>query len=114
MLGWLIMLVADQSAAWIAQERAVTRVSPQCAAPADSQEVTVCGRRTADRYRVPLIEIDRDNPANESVAAERERLLARTSNCREHSAFQVGCGMAGVTVSTRHGIVPRGERPLAP
>ncbi|MES2043499.1 MAG: hypothetical protein V4475_06460 [Pseudomonadota bacterium] len=114
MLGWLLLLAADQSAAWLAQERAATRASPQCAAPADAHEVTVCGRRHADRYRVPLIEVDRDNPANEGVPAERERLLARTSNCREHNLFQVGCGMAGVTLSTRHGIVPGGERPLAP
>jgi len=114
MLGWLLLLAADQSAAWVAQERAATRASPQCTAPADSHEVTVCGRRHADRYRLPLIEVNRDDPANEGVPAERERLLARTSNCREHNLFQVGCGMAGVTLSTRHGIVPGGERPLAP
>ncbi|MDB5709360.1 MAG: hypothetical protein JWL96_1430 [Sphingomonas bacterium] len=114
MLGWLLLLAADPSAAWLAQERAATRVSPICTAPTDSNEVTVCGRRHADRYRVPLIEIDRDNPANEGVPAERYRLLARTNNCREHNLFQVGCGMAGVTASTRHGITTGGERPLAP
>lgn len=114
MLSWLLLLAADQSAAWIAQERAATRASPQCTAPADSREVMVCGRRHADRYRVPLIEVDLDNPANEGVPAERQRLLARTSNCREHSLFQVGCGMAGVTLSSRHGVVLGGERTLAP
>lgn len=114
MPGWLFILMADPSAAWLAQERAVTRASPQCIAPADSREVTVCGRRHADRYRLPLIEVDLDDPANEGVAAERERLLARTSNCREHRLFLVGCGMAGVTVSTRHGVTLGGERPLAP
>ena len=114
MLSWLLLLVADQSAVWLAQERAATRAGPQCLAPADSREVVVCGRRHADRYRVPLIEVDRDNPANEGVPAERQRLLARTTNCREHSVFQVGCGMAGVTASTRHGVVAVGERPLAP
>lgn len=114
MFGWLIMLAADPSAAWLAQERAVTRADPQCTAPTDWREVTVCGRRRADRYRVPLIEVDRDDPANEGVPAERERLLARTSNCREHRAFLVGCGMAGVTASTRHGVTLAGERPLAP
>ncbi len=114
MLGWLIALAADQSAAWLAQERAVTRASVRCAAPADSGEVTVCGRRNADRYRVPLVEVDLDNPAHEGVAAERDRLLARTTTCQEHSPFQIGCGMAGVTLSTRHGVVPGGERPLAP
>jgi hypothetical protein len=114
MLSWLLLLAADQSAAWLAQERVATRVAPVCTAPADSREVTVCGRRHADRYRVPLIEIDRDQPANEGVPAERERLLARTNNCREHNLFQVGCGLAGVTMSTRNGLVPGGERPLAP
>lgn len=114
MLGWLLLLAADHSAAWLAQERATTRASPQCTAPADAREVTVCGRRHADRYRVPLIEIDRDDPAHEGVPAERYRLLARTNNCREHNLFQVGCGMAGVTASTRHGITTGGERPLAP
>jgi hypothetical protein len=114
MLSWLLVVMADQSAAWLAQERAATRAGPQCLAPADSSEVMVCGRRHADRYRVPLIEVDRDNPANEGVPAERQRLLARTNNCREHNLFQVGCGLAGVTVSTRHGVVAGGERPLAP
>ena len=114
MLGWFMMLAADQGDVWLARERALTRATVQCTAPADADEVTVCGRRQADRYRVPLIEIDPDDPAHEAVAAERERLLARTTTCREHSLFQVGCGMAGVTVSTRHGLVPGGERPLAP
>ena len=114
MLGWLLVLAADQSAAWLTREHAMTRASPQCTAPADSGEVTVCGRRQADRYRLPLVAVDLDDPGHEGVAAERDRLLARTTNCQEHRAFLVGCGMAGVTLSTRHGVALGGERPLAP
>ena len=114
MFGWLVVMAAGQSAVWIAHERELTRAGPQCTAPTDSSEVTVCGRRTADRYRVPLIEVTAGDPAHQGVPAERERLLARTTACQEHNAFQIGCGMAGVSVSTARGVTLGAERPLAP
>ena len=59
-------------------------------------DIVICRRRAADRYRAPLMELDLTNPKNEAVAVERERLLARTNNCQEISTFLVGCGKAGI------------------
>jgi hypothetical protein len=97
----------------MARYREKTAVVPRCAAAGEPDEVTVCGRRAADRYRVPLIERDADDPKNEGVPMERERMLARTSNCQEKSVFLVGCGKVGVSVGTA-GVSLAGERPLAP
>jgi hypothetical protein len=108
-----ILLAGQSAAGMIAVYEDKTRGDARCAAPAGN-DVVVCGRRTADRYRVPLIEHDAGDPYHEGVPAERERLLARTNNCQEHSTFLVGCGMAGVSVSSSHGVTLEGERPLAP
>jgi hypothetical protein len=62
----------------------------------------------------PLTVIDPNDPRHEGVPAERERMLARTNNCQEKSTFLVGCGAAGVSVSTRSGVSLMGERPIAP
>ena len=114
MSALLAMLLAGQSASgMMAVYHDKTQGDARCAAPTGN-DVVVCGRRAADRYRVPLIEYDAGDPRHEGVPAERERLLARTNNCEEHSTFLVGCGMAGVTVSSQHGVVLDGERPLAP
>ncbi|GAA0311958.1 hypothetical protein GCM10009087_22600 [Sphingomonas oligophenolica] len=118
MLG-LLLIIAGQSAdvdAALAHYHAVTAVGPRCGAAANPSDVVVCARRGADRYRVPLIEYDAGNPKNQGVPAERERMLARTSNCREKSVFLVGCGSVGV--GTRATFGPDGiqgarVRPLA-
>ena len=112
MPGFLLLLLADlpnPAAADIATYHDLTRAALRCAAPS-GDEVSVCGRREADRYRVPLVERD---PERDVVPLERERLLARTSNCEEKRLFLTGCGMAGVTVSTA-GSHLGGERPIAP
>jgi len=111
----IVLLQAAPSTASdaIEQYRRKTAAGPRCAAAEDPQEVMVCGRRNADRYRVPLIERDPADPKNEGVPAERERMLARTSNCEEKSTFLVGCGMVGLSAGTG-GVHLAGERPLAP
>lgn len=111
----LVLLQAPPATADDAMERyrRKTAAGPRCAAAEDPQEVMVCGRRDADRYRVPLIERDPADPKNEGVPAERERMLARTDNCEEKSIFLVGCGKVGVSVGTG-GFHLAGERPLAP
>lgn len=106
----LLQAVPDDA---MARYREKTAAGPRCTTAADSDEVTVCGRRDADRYRVPLVERDPADPKNEGVPVERERMLARTSNCEEKSVFLVGCGKAGVSVGTG-GFHLAGERPLAP
>ena len=83
---------------------ALTTVAVHCPGRSDPGEVTVCGRRRADRFRLPLqVPPDPDDPRDEGVPAERERLLARTDNCAEKSAFLIGCGKVGVGVTTGGG-----------
>lgn len=113
----LILLLAapDAPAAWaITPYRTLTSATPACSHP-DGADVVVCGRRTADRYRAPLIVHDAGDPRYEGVPAERERLFARTSNCQEKSLFLVGCGSFGVKATVgAGGVTVAGERPLAP
>ena len=116
----ILLILAGQSAdaqAAVVHYRAVTAVGPHCNTAANGTDITVCARRTADRYRLPLIEQDAGNPKIQDVSAERERLFARTSNCQEKSLFLVGCGKVGV--GARAGFGPDGIygarlRPLAP
>ncbi len=70
-----------------------------CIQSADATDITVCGRRRADRFRVPLVVHDPGDPAYESVRDERTRLLHRTSPLDDLGPFQVGGGMAGVSVT---------------
>jgi len=113
MLWWLMMMqAAPQLDQAMDRYREATRATIDCHGKSD--DIVVCGRREADRYRAPLTVIDPDDPKNETVAAERERLLAKTNNCQEKSTFLVGCGAAGVSVSTRSGVSLMGERPIAP
>lgn len=97
----------------LARYRAVTRATIECSATRPD-DIVVCGRREADRWRVPLIQVDPADPKNQGVPVERERLLVRTNNCQEKSTFLVGCGKVGVSVSTLSGVSLIGERPIAP
>lgn len=112
---WLMMAMqaAPDLDAGMARYRTATSGAVDCRAAAPG-EIVICGRRAADQYRAPLTVIDPNDPKNEGVPAERERLFARTNNCQEMSTFLVGCGMAGVSVSTRSGVSLIGERPIAP
>ncbi len=111
---WLAiaMQAAPDLDAAITRYRTATTAGVDCR-QASGDDILVCGRRAADRWRVPLIEIDPNAPKNQGVPMERERLLARTNNCAELSTFLVGCGKAGVSVSTRTGVSLIGERPIA-
>jgi len=114
MLWWLVMMqAAPQLDTAMDRYRTATRATIDCH---DNQpdDIVICGRREADRYRAPLTVTDPDDPRHEGVPAERERMLARTNNCQEKSTFLVGCGAAGVSVSTRSGVSLMGERPIAP
>jgi hypothetical protein len=70
-----------------------------CVPSADQTDITVCGMRHADRFRVPFVVHDAGDPKHESVAAERTRLLHKTSPLDDLSPFQVGGGMAGVSMT---------------
>jgi hypothetical protein len=92
-------------------ERTATR--PNCKRARAANEITVCGRRDADKYRVPLIIYDAGDPRAEGFWGERERIQHQTTPCEENSTFLVGCGSVGVSISTRlDGSRPK-FRPLA-
>jgi hypothetical protein len=82
----------------IAKYTRLTSAEPKCRRNPSGDEIVICGRREADRYRVPLIIPEAGDPGIEGLYAERERLQHITTPCQEHSIFLVGCGMVGVTV----------------
>ncbi|MEK6636806.1 MAG: hypothetical protein AABY88_01855 [Pseudomonadota bacterium] len=80
-------------------ERMATR--PNCKRARAANEITVCGRRDADKYRAPLIVYQKGDPHAEGLWGERARLQHQTTPCQDNSVFLVGCGSVGVSVSTR-------------
>jgi hypothetical protein len=91
-----------------------TSAQPRCKAAADD-EIMVCGRREADKYRVPFASpLQPGDPKTTNVHEERSRLVARESACQQRAALPYGCGMVGVRVSTRLGSGKVEYRPLAP
>ncbi len=80
-------------------ERMATR--PNCKRARAANEITVCGRRDADKYRAPLIVYDAGDPRAEGLWGERARLQHQTTPCQDNSVFLVGCGSVGVSVSTK-------------
>jgi len=87
----------------IATAKARMAAERPCPTIVDSTDITVCGLRTADRFRVPFVVHDAGDPKHESVRNERTRLLHRTSPLDDLSPFQVGGGMAGVTMTVGGG-----------
>jgi hypothetical protein len=113
MLAWLMVLAQD-SGALVGQARRMLSAERRCPVEATT-DITVCGLRRADRYRVPMLSYDPGDPAHEGVPAERERLLARTTPLHDLSPFLVGGGMVGATamIGAGGGKVST-LRPLAP
>ncbi len=92
--------------------RRLTSVEPRCR-QAIGDEIVICGRREADRYRVPLIERDPGDPRGETLMGQRERLQNKTTPCQQRGPYLVGCGMVGVSISTTIGRNGIKYRPLA-
>jgi len=110
----LVSIVGDDAVDdLMARSRAMV-AGERCVPDANRTDITVCGRRRADRFRVPIIVHDEGDPRYETVRAERDRLLHRTNPVQDLSPFLVGGGMAGVTMSSRSGLIGATERPLAP
>ena len=104
MLGMFPMPVGAQN---ITAETALTTYAeqmatrPNCKRVRAVSEITVCGKRDADKYRVPLIIYDAGDPRAEGLWGERARIQHQTTPCQDNSIFLVGCGSVGVTVSTK-------------
>ncbi|MFD1613033.1 hypothetical protein ACFSCW_14605 [Sphingomonas tabacisoli] len=111
----LIMIAAAAAAADDPIETYLDKTSagPRCKAPAGG-DIMVCGRRDADRYRVPFVVPTPGDPKMRGVHEERAGLIAETSPCDRKGPFLVGCGAIGVTVSTKIGGGKVEYRPLAP
>lgn len=95
----------------IANYREKTRAETPCRKASGDNEIVVCARRQADRYRLPLM-----STYNGAEAAEvRIARLTDTAPppCGE-GAFLVKCGMAGVTATVSSRGVRIVQRPLAP
>ncbi|WP_235199683.1 MULTISPECIES: hypothetical protein [unclassified Sphingomonas] len=115
MLALLLLLTAadDDAATMLARSQSMI-AGERCAADRDHTDITVCGRRRADRFRVPFVGYEPGDPKHEAVAVERDRLLHRTNPVEELTPFLVGGGMAGATISSRTGVGGIRDRPLAP
>jgi len=93
-----------------------TAVAVRCVRPADSREIVVCGRRAADRWRVPFVGYTIGDPRGESVSGERNRLASEPKQKCGNTAFfgQAGCGgMVGVSTRIDLGSGTPTWRPLA-
>lgn len=89
----------------MARTRDVSGVQTRCVYNPNATDITVCGRRNADRFRYPFdFEPEPGDPRHEGVPQERTRLMARSNSVKDMSPFQVGGGHAGVTIDTN----PRG------
>lgn len=97
-VGLVLMMLQDAQALMTG---ATARLSPErrCLFDPHSTDITVCGLRNADRFRVPFVTTDPGDPRRQPVRAEREALLARTNPIQEKSPFLVGGGMAGVSAT---------------
>jgi len=125
MLVLLLMLAEDPATladTLIAQARARLAIERPCPVDHNATDVTVCGRRNADRFRVPLMMTKEPGPTLlNNASGEREALLHRTNPVQELSPFLVGGGFAGASVGTKFGpgsdsgkASVAGARPLAP
>lgn len=114
----LLLLAQDQAPAVTPAEALETyrqnwSANPRCTRARDENEITVCSRREADRYRVPLV-----TPYNgpDTDAGRLTRLFDGADGhapCGE-GAFTVRCGSVGVTATVNARGVHYVRRELAP
>lgn len=116
MLLPLLLLAQDASLDAALQDyREKMRADVPCTRTADENEIVVCARRDADRYRVPLVTAS----AGREAPGERLNYLLSSDAagyvpCGK-GAFMVRCGSVGMGVTVNSGGGMRtSERPLAP
>ena len=102
----------------VAAARARTAAETRCP-ETDATDVTVCGRRNADRFRAPLVERT-GPPSRDADPGGRTAMLHRTTPVQDMGPFLVESGFAGVSAGTsfgpgaKSGIKVTGARPFAP
>ncbi|MCD2323196.1 hypothetical protein LQ953_04090 [Sphingomonas sp. IC-56] len=110
----LLLMVQEVPAldAAMSSYRELTRVEPACKRSTQGDEVVICARRQADRYRVPLAtSYGGDELPDKRVA----KLLDTAPPPCGQGAFTVKCGAVGVSTTMGGGRPPRVSlRPLAP
>lgn len=118
LLPVLLLLAQDGSLdSAIREYREKSRADVPCTRTADENEIVVCARRDADRYRVPLV----TNSAGREASGERLKTLlspdaAGFVACGK-GAFMAKCGSVGVGVTVDGGggtHASTAYRPLAP
>ncbi|NNM78762.1 hypothetical protein HJG53_17890 [Sphingomonas sp. ID1715] len=116
MAGLVALLIAAPAGASEPMEAYLdqTSVEPRCRS-AKGDEIMVCGRREADKYRLPFVPAPTaGDPKTRGVHEERSRLVAVQTPCEQRGAHLIGCGMVGFTVSTKLGTGKTEYRPIAP
>jgi hypothetical protein len=112
----LLLLLAAQSdaATLVDTARRLTSVERRCVRDPASTDITVCGLRQADRFRVPLATHTTDRRDN--VTEQRAALTHARTPMEDMGPFLVGGGSAGVraTVGGSGGTKVAGMRTPAP
>jgi len=93
-------VMAQSSEAALDDYREKTSVIVRCSQPA-GDAIIVCGRRAADKWRVPFVGFERGDPRGRSVSDERNRLASEPPvKCGLEATFH-NCGMVGVSAGGR-------------
>ncbi|UYY57725.1 hypothetical protein [Sphingomonas sp. S2-65] len=114
MLIALLVMVQEVPAvhAALSSYRELTRVEPGCRRGPREDEIVICARRQADRYRLPLATT---YEGGENPDKRVGKLLDTAPPPCGQGAFTVRCGAAGVSTTMGGGRPPRVTlRPLAP
>jgi hypothetical protein len=89
---------ADRVEATLSDYHRLTRVETTCR-DRTGEEIVVCARRDADRYRVPLP----SGPSFRDAEPRTARLLDTHAPACGQGAFTVGCGKVGASVTRTFG-----------
>jgi hypothetical protein len=92
---------ADNVSALLQTHQALTSVEPRCKGEQRSDEITVCARRDAYRFRLPFIGYEKGDPRGETFDEERLRLQHKTTPCQDRGPFLTGCGFVGISVGVK-------------
>ena len=107
----MLMLLAAPPEVPLTTYRERTRAEIACQRTIESSEITVCGRRAADRYRISFVEVD----PRDSVPTQRSQLLEpKMGGCGRVGPFFTDCGAVGISMTSGAGHTSIKPRQLAP